>query len=135
MFSTGLQLDLVLNQVVKHVLFALGVVAEDTGTVCTETSSSRLANGTQIFPGSVPIYRGNQLIGGIGVSGDGVDQDDMVSFLGVHNAGVTLNGTINNAPINIRADNLTPQGTRLRFIQCPFSPFLNSNEENVCRGK
>lgn len=134
-FSTGLQLDLVLNQVIKHVLFALGVGTEDTGNVCTETSSSRLANGTQIFPGSVPIYRGNQLIGGIGVSGDGVDQDDMVSFLGVHNAGINLNGAINNAPINIRADNLTPQGTRLRFIQCPFSPFLNSTEENVCRGK
>ena len=43
------------------------------------TGISRLPNGIQIFPGSVPIYRGNTLVGGIGVSGDGVDQDDMVA--------------------------------------------------------
>ena len=61
----------------------------------------RLANGIQIFPGSVPIYRGNQLVGGIGVSGDGIDQDDMISFLGLHNAGVRL-GAIGNADSAIR---------------------------------
>ncbi len=134
-FSTGLQLDLVMNKVIEHVLFAAGATALDTGNVCTEINSSRLANGIQIFPGSVPIYRGGQLIGGIGVSGDGVDQDDMISFLGIHNAGIVLNGSINNAPVNMRADNLTPKGIRLRFVQCPQSPFLNSTEENVCRGK
>jgi len=134
-FSTGLQLDLVMNKVIEHVLFAAGATAVDTGNVCTEVNSSRLANGIQIFPGSVPIYRGSQLVGGIGVSGDGVDQDDMISFLGVHNAATVLGGSINNAPPEIRADNLTPQGTRLRYIQCPQSPFLNSSAENVCRGK
>lgn len=134
-FSTGLQLDLVLNNVIEHVLFAAGATAIDTGNVCTEVNSSRLANGIQIFPGSVPIYRGNQLVGGIGVSGDGIDQDDMISFLGVHNAASVLGGSINNAPASIRADNLTPQGVRLRYVQCPQSPFLNSTEENVCRGK
>lgn len=134
-FSTGLQLDLVLNKVIEHVLFAAGATATDTGNVCTEVDSSRLANGIQIFPGSVPIYRGNQLVGGIGVSGDGIDQDDMISFLGVHNAGINLGGSINNAPANIRADNLMPQGVRLRYVQCPQSPFLNSTDENVCGGK
>ncbi len=44
----------------------------------------------------MPIYRGGTLVGGIGVSGDGIDQDDMISFLGLHNAGVRL-GTIGNA--------------------------------------
>lgn len=134
-FSTGLQLDLVLNNIIEHVLFAAGATSTDTGNVCTEINSTRLANGIQIFPGSVPIYRGNQLIGGIGVSGDGVDQDDMISFLGVHNAANALGGSINNAPAEIRADNLTPQGVRLRFVQCPQSPFLNSSEENACSGK
>ena len=134
-FSTGFQLDLVMNKVIEHVLFAAGATPNDTANNCTESSNSRLANGIQIFPGSVPIYRGDKLIGGIGVSGDGVDQDDMVSFLGVHNAGVNLGGSIGNAPKNIRADNLTPQGTRLRFVQCPQSPFLNSTVQNVCRNK
>ena len=56
-----------------------------TGTGCT--GNTRLTNGIQIFPGSMPIYRGNQLVGAIGVSGDGIDQDDMVAFLGLANAG------------------------------------------------
>lgn len=98
------------------------------------TTLPRLPNGIQIFPGSVPIYRGTTLIGGIGVSGDGIDQDDMVSFLGLHNAGVALNGSVNNAPKGIRADNLVPRGARLRYVQCPQAPFLDSTEQNVCEG-
>ncbi len=142
-FSTGYQLDLVNNGILQHVFFLLGLAA-DVGNTCagidrdtfTETLSGvQLANGVQIFPGSVPIYRGDLLIGGIGVSGDGVDQDDMIAFLGLHNAGEALNGAINNAPIAMRADNLAPQGVRLRFVQCPQAPFLDSDEDNVCDGK
>ena len=130
-FSVGLQLDLVYNQVIQHVGFVLGAFP-DVGNNCT--SINRLPNGIQIFPGSVPVYRGNTLVGGIGVSGDGIDQDDMISFLGLHNAGEIL-GSINNAPPEIRADNLTPRGVRLRYVQCPQSPFLDSSEINVCEGK
>ncbi|MCZ6460301.1 MAG: heme-binding protein, partial [Gammaproteobacteria bacterium] len=108
-FSTGLQLDLANNAILQHVLVAsdAGLGLADVGTNCIGVDaatfgpnpfSRRLGNGLQIFPGSVPIYRGSQLIGGIGVSGDGIDQDDMISFLGLHNAGVTLGGSVNNAP-------------------------------------
>ena len=99
------------------------------------TGIARLANGIQIFPGGVPIYRGNTLIGGIGVSGDGVDQDDMVGFLGVYDAGVALGGKISNAPPAMRADTLRPQGQNLRFVQCPQAPFLDTNDANPCDGK
>ena len=129
----GLQLDLSLNQVIKHVAHVLTEGAQaDSGQNCS--SISRLANGIQIFPGSVPIYRGDALVGGIGVSGDGVDQDDMVAFLGLHQAGELL-GTINNAIPGMRADQLVPAGARLRFVQCPYAPFLDSTETNVCAGK
>ena len=148
-FSTGLQLDVVFNGLIQHVLsVASGNVVPDITDRCTGVSfdpeglafaavdtSNLLANGTQIFPGSVPIFRGNTLVGGIGVSGDGVDQDDMVSFLGLHNAGLRLGGSINNAPISMRADQLSPGGVRLRFVQCPQAPFLDSDEDNVCEGK
>jgi uncharacterized protein GlcG (DUF336 family) len=130
-FTDGLQLDLIINRIVEHVVFVLGG-GPDAIQNCS--TLARLPNGIQIFPGSVPIYRGNTLVGGIGVSGDGVDQDDMISFLGLHEAGQIL-GTINNAPPAIRADNLTPMGTRLRYIQCPQAPYINSNEQNVCDGK
>jgi uncharacterized protein GlcG (DUF336 family) len=133
-FSTGLQLDLVMNQLVQHVLYVAGAPVTDTPQNCTNNTIAELPNGLQIFPGSVPIYRGSTLVGGIGVSGDGVDQDDMVSFLGLHEAGQIL-GTINNAPQAMRADQLTPQGTRLRFVQCPQSPYLNSDAAQVCDGK
>lgn len=143
-FSTGLQLDLVYNAIVQHVGFVAGLVP-DVPANCTGIDGfdngfvpsgviSQLANGTQIFPGSVPIYRGQQLVGAIGVSGDGVDQDDMIAFLGVHEAGNQLGG-FGNADKAIRADNLVPQGTRLRYINCPVTPFIDSDTQNVCAGK
>lgn len=148
-FSTGLQLDLVINGIFQHILSVAtaGAIADatdrcsgidfDPATLAfTATgTTNEMANGSQIFPGSVPIYSGGTLVGGIGVSGDGVDQDDMISFLGVHNAGVRLAGAINNAPAAMRADNLTPQGVRLRYVQCPQAPYLDSDVDNVCEGK
>ncbi len=132
-FTVGLQLDLSLNRIVQHVVHVLSDGAQpDTPRNCS--SLARLPNGIQIFPGSVPIYRGNTLVGGIGVSGDGIDQDDMISFLGLHEGGLTL-GTINNAPPAMRADQLIPRGARLRYVQCPYAPFNGSNETNVCAGK
>ncbi|MFB3063088.1 MAG: heme-binding protein, partial [Gammaproteobacteria bacterium] len=146
-FSTGLQLDLAYNALIQHVGFVLGIPGvPDVAANCTGVDGFDngfvpavgvipiLANGIQIFPGSVPIYRGTQLIGGIGVSGDGVDQDDMIAFLGVHEAALQL-GTINNAQIQMRADNLVPQGTRLRYVNCPPAPYLDSDEQNVCDNK
>lgn len=142
-FSTGLQLDLVYNSLVQHVGFVAGLNV-DVPMNCTGIDGfdnnfvtagviPALANGTQIFPGSVPIYRGGQLVGGIGVSGDGVDQDDMIAFLAVHEAG--LNASFNNAAPAMRADMLVPQGNRLRYINCPVTPYLNSDEQNVCESK
>ena len=108
----------------------------DVGPNCTGPGTDpRIANGIQIFPGSAPIYRGDTLVGGIGVSGDGVDQDDMVAFLGLHNAGVELGGAIGNAPAARRADTLSPHGVRLRYVQCPQAPFVDSTQTNVCEGK
>ena len=142
-FNTGLQLDSVVDNIALHILFADGLAFPDTDASCTffakTTSSgnfkSRIANGFQIFPGSVPIYRGSQLIGGLGVSGDGIDQDDMISFLGLNNGGLALGTGVGNAPPAIRADNLVPGGARLRYVNCPFKPFIGSDAQNVCSGK
>ena len=142
-FAVGLQTDLIAGNVVQHLGFvASGGASPDTPRGCTGVpdapgGTKRIANGIQIFPGSVPIYRGGQLVGGIGVSGDGIDQDDMVSFLGLHNAGVQVGG-IGNAPKDIRADRIVVdvngRPVRLRYVQCPFAPFLDTSEQNVCEG-
>ena len=137
-FSTGLQSALVIGNIGQH----LGYIASgtpDTPARCTALpdaapGQNRLQNGIQIFPGSVPVYRNGVLVGGIGVSGDGIDQDDMIGFLGLYNAGVEV-GSIGEAPAAIRADQIVVNGIRLRYVNCPFAPFLDTTDQNVCSGK
>lgn len=128
-FNVGLQLDLVYNGLVNAILNPLDV--NDNCTALTHAGGiPALKNGIQIFPGGVPIYRSNTLIGAIGVSGDGVTQDDMVSFLGLKRGTDNLPGSnLSNALASIRSDQLNPG---LQYIICPNSPFLNTNQANVC---
>jgi hypothetical protein len=74
------------------------------------------------------------LVGGIGVSGDGIDQDDLIAFLGLYNAGQSIGG-IGEAPATMRADQIVVNGTRLRYVACPTAPFLDTSDQNVCDGK
>jgi len=99
---------------------------------------NRLQNGIQIFAGSFPIYRGNVLVGAIGASGDGTSQDDMISFLGLYNAGQSL-GTLGEAPAAIRDDQISVtvngQSSLLLYTNCPPSPFLDNTAVSPCDGK
>ena len=142
-FSTGLQLDIVHNAIIQHVAFVAGL-APDVPRNCSGISgfdsgfqqrapATLLANGIQIFPGAVPVYRGETLVGAIGVSGDGIDQDDMVAFLGVARAGFTAGGPQHPAAAR-RSDQLAPNGARLRYVNCPQAPFIGSDEQEPCRG-
>lgn len=135
-FSTGLQLDLVVGRLAQAL----------TGSRPSSCSAlgSRLGNGLQIFPGAVPLYRGTTPIGAIGISGDGIDQDDTVAFYGASRAGLDTVGHTDlgdpefgfNAPKDIRSDTfpLTVDGVRLRYVSCPEGPFSGDNEQNVCEG-
>ena len=136
-FNVGFQLDLAYNQLVKGVL---GDTSEGCAgrlaagaTTGSDAGLRELRNGAQIFPGGVPIYRNGVLVGGVGVSGDGVDQDDMVSYLGLANAAAKLGNGVGNAAQDIRADNYSPQGSRLRYVQCPQAPFLDSTVQDACQ--
>jgi len=61
----------------------------------------------------VPLYVNGALVGGLGVSGDGVDQDDYAAAGGA--AGFM-------APAAIRADQLVIQGVRLTYQKFPENP-------------
>lgn len=130
-FSTGLQLDLAFNAIVTAAVAPVGAPVGCTGL-------PRLQNGLQIFAGGIPIYRTvggvSTLVGGIGVSGDGVDQDDMIGFLALSQAAAVLGTGIGHAPAALRADTLSPVGGTLRYVQCPQAPFNNSSAQNVCAG-
>lgn len=140
--STGLQSALVIGNIGQHLSFLTGASATDTPQRCTAIpdvapSQNRLQNGIQIFPGGVPIYRGSRLVGAIGVSGDGIDQDDMIAFLGLYNGGNRVQN-LSNAAAAMRADQLVvgpAAPARLRYVSCPFAPFLDTNDQNVCQGK
>jgi uncharacterized protein GlcG (DUF336 family) len=104
-FNVGLQLDLI----------QVNLVAAIGGAAVPCTAIPNLPNGIQIFPGSIPIYKNGVLVGGIGISGDGVDQDDLISAGGA-------NG-YSPAPA-IRSDQVFVRGVRLPFVKFPRSPNL-----------
>ncbi len=87
----------------------------DTLNPCTQGSQSANPNqnGIVFFPGSLPLYKNGVLVGGLGVSGDGVDQDDFVTSAGA--AGF-------DAPTNIQADQIIDQGVRLPYLKFPRNP-------------
>jgi uncharacterized protein GlcG (DUF336 family) len=71
-------------------------------------------NGVVFFPGSTPIYKNGVLIGGLGISGDGVDQDDVVTYS-------ASQGYLPPDPI-VRADEVTVNGVRLPYFKFPRNP-------------
>jgi uncharacterized protein GlcG (DUF336 family) len=128
-FNNGLELDLVIDKIVEPLLDPSKLSSDCTGI-------KQIRNGITLFGGGFPVYRGNQLVGAVGASGDGTDQSDLIAFLGLANAGKVLNTGIGNAPPALRADQLIPKGTgtRLRYANCPQAPFNDSTEQDVCKG-
>jgi uncharacterized protein GlcG (DUF336 family) len=84
---------------------------------CSQGLGSGLSSGNNsgivFFPGSTGLYRNGVLVAGLGVSGDGVDQDDYVTSGGA--AGF-------QAPTNRRADQLSIRGVRLPYFKFPRNP-------------
>jgi uncharacterized protein GlcG (DUF336 family) len=88
----------------------------DTSNPCSQGFQPPNANqsGVVFFPGSVPLYKNGILVGGLGISGDGVEQDDVVS-----NGG----GQGFLPPEAIRADRVSISGVRLPFLKFNRNPF------------
>ena len=89
----------------------------DLANPCTQGFQSGAANanksGIVFFPGSAGLFRNGALLAGLGVSGDGVDQDDYVTNSGTKGF---------EAPANIRADQIMDQGVRLPYFKFPRNP-------------
>jgi len=80
-----------------------------------DTGLPPFGNGITIFPGGIPLYKNGILAGAIGISGDGVDQDDLIAFSG---------STGFDAPTAIRCDQIFYDGIRLPFVKFPRNPEL-----------
>jgi uncharacterized protein GlcG (DUF336 family) len=70
-------------------------------------------NGVVFFPGSSGVYINQVIVGGFGVSGDGVNQDDFVTSNGIMGFG---------PPDPLRADNFFVRGVRLPYQNFPSNP-------------
>ena len=70
-------------------------------------------NGVVFFPGASAVYAGQTLLGGLGVSGDGVDQDDVT----------TSQAILGYDPLeSIRADNFRVFGIRIPYRKFNRNP-------------
>jgi uncharacterized protein (TIGR03437 family) len=105
-FNNGLQIDLVAPRLVALL---------STGTNGACTAIPALPNGIQIFAGSVPLYKNGVMVGAVGISGDGIDQDDIIASTG--SVGF-------EAPPNLRSDQFFVRGIRLPFVKFPRHPNL-----------
>jgi len=87
----------------------------DTLNPCTQGQQKLdgKQSGIVFFPGSVPLFKNGKLVGGLGVSGDGVEQDDFAT------AGAIAGFEDNLAN---RADRLILQGVRLPYFKFPRNP-------------
>ncbi len=75
-------------------------------------------SGVIFFPGATPLYQNGILVGGYGVSGDGVEQDDFV----------TAGGFVGfEPPPAIMADKFKFQGVRLPYFKFPQFPGPGGN--------
>jgi uncharacterized protein GlcG (DUF336 family) len=90
---------------------------QDVANPCTQAMEAGPVNvnksGIVFFPGSAGLYRNGVLVGGLGVSGDGVDEDDYVTNAGTMGF---------EAPTNIRADQILINGVRLPYFKFPRNP-------------
>jgi len=87
----------------------------DVATSCTQGLQAPNLNqsGIVFFPGALPLYKNGQLVGGFGVSGDGVEQDDLA----------TAAGATGFVPAErIRADRVFVRGIRLPLLKFPRNP-------------
>ncbi len=120
-FNNGLQLDLVSAALISppmaclSPLFKMKRPAAMAAAMCPCVRIPEIRNGIQIFAGSIPLYRGNVLVGAIGVSGDGIDQDDFIAAAGAQNFA---------PPDGMTTDKIFVRGVRLPFLKFPARPLL-----------
>lgn len=79
-------------------------------------SGTNLFNSTtMIFTGSSPLYKSTGLVGAVGISGDGIDQDDIIGSYGSENF---------EAPPEMRVDRFFMRGIRIPFTKFPRHPHI-----------
>ena len=125
-FNTGLQLDFVLSGLLGAAVGFVDPLSPVAGQVPTGSAQSctpgvdalglRASNGLQVRQASVPLYKNGKLVGGVGCSGDGDQQEDIV--VGFASAGFESDPAIRSDRVILRGN------IRLPFLKFPRHPNL-----------
>lgn len=113
--------DIVVVRSIKNVL-----TGKDTDTAFKQSTffcdasngrsrTSLFNSTTMIFTGSSPLYKNGNLAGAVGISGDGIDQDDIIGSYGSENF---------EAPPERRVDRFFMRGIRIPFTKFPRHPHI-----------
>ena len=70
-------------------------------------------SGFMMFAGGASLYKNGAIVGAIGISGDGIDQDDFISQAGALGF---------DPPESIRCNSLFVRGVRLPYVKLPSFP-------------
>jgi uncharacterized protein GlcG (DUF336 family) len=100
----------------------------DTQNACTEgpgpsrggNRSYERQSGIVWFPGSAPVYKNGELVGGVGVSGDGVEQDDYVTDAATETF---------RPPDDLRADRSVLRTASGDVVRLPYFKFPRNPEQ------
>ena len=125
-FNTGLQLDLVVSGLLGSAVAYVDPLSPTVGKIpttrlqsCTpgfDSATLQVSNGLQVRQASVPLYKNGKLAGGIGCSGDGDQQEDIVTGFG--SAGFDSDPAIRSDRVFVRGN------IRLPWLKYPRHPDL-----------
>jgi uncharacterized protein GlcG (DUF336 family) len=125
-FNTGLQLDLSISELLLTAVGYVDPMSPTAGKIpvanertCTPSPDAlgfKLSNGIQVRQASVPLYKNGKLVGGVGCSGDGDQQEDIV--VGFGSAGFEADPAIRSDRVFVRGN------IRLPWLKFPRHPNL-----------
>jgi hypothetical protein len=110
-FNTGLQTALVKPALAR--LLTGGTPLNGNRNCSPIPGDVSVGAGLMIFSGGTPLYKNGRLVGAIGVSGDGILQDNQIAAAGAFGL---------DAPAAIRADQVMVQGLRLVYNKFDRNP-------------
>jgi uncharacterized protein (TIGR03437 family) len=119
-FNDGLQIALV-KPALASILTGATPPSGTTLSCSPIPNTPILANGFQIFAGSAALFKNGVLVGAIGVSGDGIDQDDFCAGSGAFGY---------EPPAAVRADQLLIRNVRLTYLKYPRHPNIGNPSPN-----
>jgi len=115
-FNTGLQLTLVKPALVR--ILTGGTPPSGDPFNCSPIPNDiTVGAGLMIFAGGVPLFKNGGLVGAIGISGDGIEEDEFVASNGAFGF---------DAPAAIRSDQFKIQGVRLPYVVFPRRPQIGN---------